>query len=114
MIQVKSDQFQILPVSTVLCSSPMNSIYVQYTQVWAMGHTVCLYYGSVVEPFYFGPAPAPASQIGGSGSSPVFHNLLLKNFFLKNFTSQFTGTVACFIHRKVLVLGFALLLQYFI
>ena len=37
---------------------------------------------SVVEPFHFDPAPAPASQDGGSGSSssssPVVHNLLLK------------------------------------
>ena len=49
---------------------------------------------SVVEPFHFGPAPtpAPASQDGGSdsdsgcgsspSSSPVVHNLLLKNKFL--------------------------------
>ena len=33
---------------------------------------------SVVEPFHFGPAPALASQDGGSSSSPVVHNLLLK------------------------------------
>ena len=37
--------------------------------------------GSVVEPFHFGPAPAPASQDGGSSSSPVVHNLLLKKKF---------------------------------
>ena len=43
--------------------------------------------GSVVEPFYFGPAPAPASQDGGSGSSssssPLVNNLLLKKKFLQ-------------------------------
>ena len=65
---------------------------------------------SVVEPFHFGPAPALASQDGGSGfgssSSPVVHNLLLKKKVFKNFTSQFTGT--CFIQRKVRVLCFAL------
>ena len=76
----------------------------------AVAHTPAT---SVVEPFHFGPAPALASQDGGSGScscssfisSPVVHNLLLKKQVLKNFTSQFTG--ACFIHRKVRVLCFA-------
>ena len=36
---------------------------------------------SVVEPFHFGPAPAPASQDGGS--SPLVNNLLLKKKFLQ-------------------------------
>ena len=42
----------------------------------------------VVELFHFGPAPA--SRDGGSSSSPVVHNLLLKNS-LENSTYQFTG-----------------------
>ena len=65
---------------------------------------------SVVEPFHFGPAPAPASQDGGSSSSHVVHNLLLKIFFITSFTSQFIGT--CFIQRKVRVLCFALPVLY--
>ena len=64
----------------------------------AKGHKFFLFssvhrLGSVVEPFHYGPAPAPASQDGGSGfsssSSPVVHNLLLKKKFFKNFNSQF-------------------------
>ena len=40
---------------------------------------------SVVEPFYFGPAPAPTSQDGGfsSSSSPVVKNFLLEKKFRK-------------------------------
>ena len=69
--------------------------------------------GSVVEPFYFGPALA--SQDGGScsgsssSSSPVVHNLWPKKVF-KNLTSQFTE--ACSIPRKVQVLCFALSVLY--
>ena len=43
---------------------------------------------SVVEPFHFGPLPAPASQDGGSSSSCVFHNFLLyKKFWIISFPS---------------------------
>ena len=69
-------------------------------------HTV-----SVVEPFHFGPAPVPASQDGGSGSgssfssSPVVNNLLLKKSLEK---FSFSIYRACFIHRNLLVLCFAL------
>ena len=46
---------------------------------------------SVVEPFHFGPAPAPASQDCGSSSSssPLVNNLLLKKKVLTNLTYQF-------------------------
>ena len=68
---------------------------------------------SVVEPFHFGPATAPACQNdsgSSSSSSPVVHNLLLKKKVFKNLTSQFTG--ACFIQKKVRVLCFALPVLY--
>ena len=50
---------------------------------------LCYRRGSVVEPFHFFPATAPASQDGGSGSSSssssspslVVHNLLLEKKF---------------------------------
>ena len=67
---------------------------------------------SVVKPFHFGPAPAPASQDGGfsssSSSSPVFHNLLLKKM-LENLAHQFTGLVLI----TEMYECFALLFQYF-
>ena len=59
---------------------------------------------SVVELFHFGPAPALAGQDGDTGSSssssPVVHNLLLKNKFHFSiyrglFYSQI-GTSGCF------------------
>ena len=61
---------------------------------------------SVVEPFHFGPAPAPASRDGGSrsssSSSPVVHNWLLKKRKFGKF--HFSIYRACFIHRNVRVL----------
>ena len=49
----------------------------------------------VVEPFHFGPAPAPASQDGGSGSSssPVVNNLLLKKKLKKILLLNLPGLV---------------------
>ena len=65
---------------------------------------------SVVEPFHFGQAPpAPASQDGGSSSSPVVHNLLLKKKLRK---FSLLNLPACFIHRNVRVLCFALSVLY--
>ena len=65
---------------------------------------------SVVEPFYFGPAPAPASQDGGSSSSssPVVHNLLLKKKFLQISLINLPGLVLF----KERYECFALLFQY--
>ena len=61
---------------------------------------------SVVEPFHFGPAPAPASRDGGSrsssSSSPVVHNWLLKKRKFEKF--HFSIYRDCFIHRNVRVL----------
>ena len=66
---------------------------------------------SVVEPFHFGPAPAPASQDGGSGSSssPVVHNLLMKKFFRKISLLNLPGLVLF----TEMYECFALLFQYF-
>ena len=65
--------------------------------------------GSVVEPFNFGPALAPAIQDGGSGFSPVVHNLLMKKKFRK---ISLLNLPACFIHRNVRVPCFALTVLY--
>ena len=68
---------------------------------------------SVVEPFHFGPAPAPANQDGGSSSSssssPLVHSLLLKQSLEK---FHFSIYRACFIHRNIRVLCFALPVLY--
>ena len=45
-----------------------------------------------------------------SSSCSVVHNLLMKKKVFKHFTSHFTG--ACFIHRQVGVLSFALPVLY--
>ena len=75
---------------------------------------------SVVEPFHFGSAPAPASQDGGSGSSsssnssssssssPVIYNLLLKKKFLQISLNNLPG----FVLFKEKYECFALLFQY--
>ena len=67
--------------------------------------------GSVVEPFYFGPAPAPPSQDGGSGSSsgssysPVVHILFTKKKFLQISLVNLPGLV---FFKEVRVLCFAI------
>ena len=69
---------------------------------------------SVVEPFHFGSAPAPASQDGGSGSSssssPVVNNLLLKKKFLQISLINLLGLVL--FKERYEYECFALLFQY--
>ena len=70
-------------------------------------------YGSVVEPFHFGPAPAPASQDGGSGSSsrssPVVTQFVAEIFLLQISLLNLPGLVLV----KERYECFALLFQYF-
>ena len=69
------------------------------------------FFFSVVEPFHFGPAPAPGSQDGGSGSSSstVVYICCLKFFFFFISIFNLPGLVLF----KERYDCFALLFQYF-